>query len=83
MKHVRWKRYWWVKKRNLFLFSGKIKKGTITALNITQCLFSPSCELDEIKGESKTANSMSVKIWALHSQQFPICQLLQFNSCCH
>lgn len=71
------------KKRKLFFFSGGKKKGAITVLNIIQCLFSLSCELDEIKGGLKAADSMSAKIWALHSQQFPISQLLQFNSCCH
>lgn len=70
------------KKSYSFLAREK-KKGATPVLNITQCLFSPSCELDEIKGELKAANSMSAKIWALHSQQFPICQLLQLNSCCH
>lgn len=68
-----------VKKRKLF-FAGPKKKGAVVVLNVTQCLFSPSCELDEVRGESKAANSRSAKIWALHSQRFPICLLPQFNS---
>lgn len=58
---MRWKKIL-AGKVKLFFSAQKKKKGAIIVPSITECLFSPSCELDKIKGELKVANSMSAKI---------------------